>query len=141
MKNQRYLTQNDAAILSKLAEHLLRQGDAEIERGDEVMDMISTSVILPVNSQRKDCVSLYSKVSYSPANSDEKRSLTLVSPSDANPQLGLISTLTPIGLALIGRKISQTVEVILPSNRVEKIKILDITPIDSPVSELAHEAP
>lgn len=141
MKNQRYLTQNDAAILSKLAEHLLRLDDAEVEVGDEVMDMISTSVILSGDTQRKDCVSLYSTVSYSPANSDEKRSLTLVSPSDANPQLGLISTLTPIGLALIGRKISQTVEVVLPSNRVEKIKILDITPMDSPISELAHEAP
>ncbi|MFJ7566279.1 GreA/GreB family elongation factor [Herminiimonas sp. NPDC097707] len=138
MKNQRYLTQNDASILSKLAEHLLRLGEVEINAGEELIDIISTSVILPINAPRKDCVSLYSTVSYSPYNSDEKRSITIVCPQDANPQLALISTLTPIGLALIGRKISSTVEVELPSNRVEKIKILDVTPLDSAVGELAH---
>ncbi|WP_353155548.1 GreA/GreB family elongation factor [Herminiimonas fonticola] len=138
MKNQRYLTQNDASILSKLAEQLLRLGEVEINAGEELIDIISTSVILPINAPRKDCVSLYSTVSYSPANSDEKRSISIVCPHDANPQLARISTLTPIGLALIGRKVSSTVEVELPSNRVEKIKILDVTPLDSAVGELTH---
>ncbi|ABR90522.1 transcription elongation factor, greA family [Janthinobacterium sp. Marseille] len=137
MKNERYLTQNDAATLSRIAEHLLRMGEVEINAGEQLIDIISTSIILPVDVQRKGYVTLYSTVSYSPVDTEEVRKLTIVCPQDANPQLALISALTPIGLALIGRKALTTVEVALPSKRVEKLKILDVTPLDSTMGELA----
>ncbi|MNK04288.1 nucleoside diphosphate kinase regulator [compost metagenome] len=137
MKNERYLTQNDAATLSRIAEHLLRMGEVEINAGEQLIDIIATSIILPVDVQRKGYVTLYSTVSYSPVESEEVRQLTIVCPQDANPQLALISALTPIGLALIGRKALSTVEVALPSKRVEKLKILDVKPLDSTIGELA----
>ncbi len=128
MKNQRYLTQNDAALLSKLAEHLLRLGETEFNAGEEIVDMIATSTIFPADVQRKDCVSLYSTVTYATLNSDDQRSITIVAPQDANPQLARISALTPIGLALIGRKVTHIATVTLPSNRIEKLKILAVVP-------------
>lgn len=131
MKNQRYLTQNDAALLSKLAEHLLRLGEMEFNAGEEIVDMISTSTIFPADVQRKDCVSLYSTVTYARVNSDDRHSITIVVPQDANLQLARISALTPIGLALIGRKILHIVTVTLPSNRVEKFKILAVSSQDA----------
>lgn len=137
MKNERYLTQNDAATLSRIAEHLLRMGEIEINAGEQLLDIISTSIILPVDVQRKGYVTLYSTVTYAPVDSDEERKLTIVCPQDANPQLALISALTPIGLALIGRKALTTVEVALPSKRIEKLKILDVTALDSTIGELA----
>ncbi|MNR76128.1 nucleoside diphosphate kinase regulator [compost metagenome] len=137
MKNERYLTQNDAATLSRIAEHLLRMGEVEINAGEQLIDIISTSTILPVGVQRKGYVTLYSNVSYTPVGTEDVRTLTIVCPQDANPQLALISALTPIGLALIGRKALSTVEVALPSKRTEKLKIIDITPLDSTMGELA----
>jgi regulator of nucleoside diphosphate kinase len=137
MKNERYLTQNDAATLSRIAEHLLRMGEVEVNAGEQLLDIISTSIILPVDVQRKGYVTLYSTISYSPVGSDEVRKLTIVCPQDANPQLALISALTPIGLALLGRKALTTVEVNLPSNRVEKLKILEVLPLDTNIGELA----
>ena len=60
MKNERYLTQNDAATLSRIAEHLLRMGEVEVNAGEQLLDIISTSIILPVDVQRKGYVTLYS---------------------------------------------------------------------------------
>ena len=58
MKNERYLTQNDAATLSRIAEHLLRMGEVEINAGEQLIDIIATSIILPVDVQRKGYVTL-----------------------------------------------------------------------------------
>lgn len=130
MKNQRILKQNDAAILSRLAEQLLRVGDVEFNAGEELQDMIATSKILATNTERKDCAALYSTVTYTPANIDDKRTLTIVCPHEANLQLARVSVLSPIGLALIGRKSLQIIDVVLPGNRLEKIKILELSNAD-----------
>ncbi len=126
MKNQRILKQNDAAILSRLAEQLLRLAEVELNVGEELLDMVSTSKILAADTERKDCVALYSSVTYTPANIDDRRTLTLVCPHEANPQLAHVSVLSPIGMALIGRKTLHIIDVALPSNRMEKIKILEV---------------
>lgn len=127
MKNQRILKQTDAAILSRLAEQLLRFDEVEFNVGEELLDTISTSKILAAGTERKDYAALYSTVTYSPANIDDRRSVTIVCPHEANPQLAHVSVLSPIGLALIGRKSLQTIEVALPANRMEKIKILALS--------------
>jgi regulator of nucleoside diphosphate kinase len=127
MKNQRIFKQSDAAILSRLAEHLLRLGEVEFNVGEELLDMISSAKILAVDTERKDYVALHTTVTYSPANIDEKRTVTIVCPHEANPQLAHISVLSPIGMALIGRKSLHIIDVALPANRIEKIKILELS--------------
>lgn len=130
MKNQRILKQNDAAILSRLAEQLLRLGEVEFNVGEELLDMISTSKILATDAERKDCAALYSTVTYTPANIDDRRVVTIVCPHETNPQLAHVSVLSPIGLALMGRKSLQIIDVALPGNRMEKIKILELNNAD-----------
>ncbi len=131
MKNQRILKQNDAVILSRLAEQLLRLGEVEFNVGEELLDMISSAKILAAGTERKDCVALYSTVTYSPTNIEDRRSLTIVCPHEANPQLVQISVLSPIGLALIGKKSLHIVDVALPFNRMEAIKILEVAGMDT----------
>jgi regulator of nucleoside diphosphate kinase len=126
MNNQRILKQTDAAILSRLAEQLLRLSEVEFNVGEELLDIISTAKILAAGAEKKDCVALYSTVTYTPADIDDSRTLTIVCPHEANPQLAHVSVLSPIGLALIGRKSLHIINVDLPSNRVEKIKILEV---------------
>lgn len=126
MSNQRTLKQTDAAILSRLAEQLLRLSEVEFNAGEELLDIISTAKILALGAERKDCVALYSTVTYTPANIDDSRTLTIVCPHEVNPELAHVSVLSPIGMALIGRKTLHTIDVALPSNRIEKIKILEV---------------
>ena len=57
--------------------------------------------------------------------SDEKVRYTLVSPSEANPMAGKISIVSPIGKAMVGREIGETVEVLTPAG-VLRYQIEDI---------------
>ncbi|GGC01933.1 nucleoside diphosphate kinase regulator [Oxalicibacterium flavum] len=126
MKDQRYLSQDDAAILYRLAEHLLRLDGAESEAADELSDIVAGASRVPPGSKRKDIVQLGTVVTLSFFSTGQESSVTLVHPSEANAAAGRISVLTPIGLAIIGRKINACVEVDLPTGRQEKIRIADV---------------
>lgn len=49
------------------------------------------------------------------ASSDENIHYTLVSPSEANPLAGKISISSPLGKAMIGREVGETIEVLAPA--------------------------
>ncbi|WP_019143323.1 GreA/GreB family elongation factor [Noviherbaspirillum massiliense] len=129
MKIERYLTQNDAATLSRLAEELLRLRDVKVNAGEKLIELISGSMLLPENVRRKDCVSLYSEVTYCKIGPDDQHTVTIVCPQDANQTLAHVSILAPIAMALIGRKLRSIVEVELPFGNVQFVKILDIRPL------------
>ncbi len=131
MKIERYLTQDDAATLSKLAEHLMRVRDVKINPGEKLIELISTAILLPENVRRKDCVSLHSEVTYSKIGPDDQQSVVIVCPQDANQALAHVSILAPIAMALIGRKVRSIVEVQLPFDHVQFVKILDVKPLSS----------
>ncbi|TCS36529.1 regulator of nucleoside diphosphate kinase [Paucimonas lemoignei] len=126
MKFERYLTQYDAAILGRLAEQMLRVRELKFNAGEELVDLISSSILLPATVTKPDHVSLFSEVTCSKVGSGETFTVVIVSPEDANQTLAQISILSPIGLALIGRKINSTVEVRLPFGQTETIKIIGI---------------
>lgn len=131
MKFERYLTQYDAAILGRLAEQMLRIRDLKFNAGEQLVELISSSILLPATMTKADCVSLFSEVTCSKLGSGETLTIVIVSPEDANQTLAQISVLTPIGLALIGRKLNSTVEVQLPFGQTEIIKILSIRALSS----------
>ncbi len=126
MKTKRYLSQDDAATLSRLAEQLLRVRDVKFNAAENLIELISTSILLPANSRRKDCVSLYSKVTYGKVDTDERHTMMIVCPQDANQDLAQVSILAPIAMALIGAKLNSVVEVQLPFDQVHHLKILEI---------------
>lgn len=125
MKNLRYLTQHDAVSLNRLAEELLHLDGREIDAAEQLLDVVATSTLLPFG-RRKDCVSLNSTVTYAHLACDTAQTIALVHPHDADPSTSRISVLTPIGLALLGRKRTSIVDVTLPSGRIDKIRIVDI---------------
>lgn len=135
MKNLRYLAQHDALSLNRLAEQLLHLDGREIEVAEQLLDIVGTATLLPPGARRKDCVSLNSTVTYTQLASEASQTITLVLPHEANPDTARISVLTPIGLAILGRKCASVSEVTLPSGRIEKIRIVDIVHSDQTVNE------
>lgn len=126
MKNQRYLAQDDAAILYQLAEQRLRLESADIDAAEQLSDIVATATRLSASTRRKDTVGLYANVSYASMTTGQAACITLVRPQEADGAAAKISVLTPIGLALIGRRCDTTVDVMLPSGRKEKIRILEV---------------
>ncbi|MND09628.1 nucleoside diphosphate kinase regulator [compost metagenome] len=55
-----------------------------------------------------------------------RRAVTLAVPEDANPAAGLISVLSPVGSALVGRRAGDRVEALLPDGRALELRIAGI---------------
>jgi regulator of nucleoside diphosphate kinase len=126
MNFERYLTQHDAAILSRLAENLLREMDVKFNRGEQLVQLLSSAILLPENVQRDDCVSLYSEVLYRRLDTNEQHTATIVCPYEASPALANISALAPLSLALIGAPTNSTVMVELLADQSYEVEVINV---------------
>lgn len=131
MKIERYLTQADATVLSRLAEQLLRVREVKFNAGEDLIDLLSTAVLLPENSTRKDCVALHTEVTYHIDSSKEKKTLAIVCPQNANQELARVSVLAPLAMALIGREVGSVVDVQLPFGQSQTVSILEVQPLST----------
>jgi transcription elongation factor GreA len=77
----------------------------------ELQDKLKRAVI--IEAQRTDMVVIGSKVLVE--YNGKQKEFSLVGSNEANPLAGLISNESPIGLALIGKKVGETAEVKAPS--------------------------
>jgi transcription elongation factor GreA len=72
-------------------------------------------------------VQLLCQVEMTNLNSNSKMTLTMVNPHEANLREGKISIKSPIGQALLGRKVGDVVRVSVPAGllklRIENIRI------------------
>jgi regulator of nucleoside diphosphate kinase len=74
-----------------------------------------------------DRVAMNSKVTYEEDPGGERRTVIVVHPIESDPAVGRISVLSPIGLALLGRRPGALVDAGLPEGRVMTIHILEAT--------------
>jgi regulator of nucleoside diphosphate kinase len=139
MNFERYLTQHDAGILSKLAENLLRELDVKFNKGEQLIDILSSAILLPETVHKEDCVTLYSEVLYRRLDTNEQHSVTIVCPFEASPSLARISALAPLALALIGRQIGSIVQVELHADQSYEVRVAGIKSIRYSLPEFAVE--
>jgi len=68
-----------------------------------------------------------STVRYGELPDGETRTIVVVHPAKANAQAGHFSVLSPVGRALLGRKVGSVVQVQLPTGNILRAKILAVT--------------
>ena len=75
----------------------------------------------------KDRVCLLSRVEFTNLSTNARMKFEIVSPHEMNLEAGKISLKSPIGAALMGRKVGETVEVSVPSGtltlRIDSISL------------------
>lgn len=102
------------------------QGKA-ISRIRFLQKVLQYSRIIDTDALPKDRISLLSKVEFTNLATDARMTWTIVSPHEMNLQEGKISCKSPIGMALMGRKAGDEVEVHAPSGtfrlRIESVDI------------------
>lgn len=126
MNFERYLTQQDAAILSRLAESLLRELDVKFNHGEQLVELLTSAILLPEHARREDCVSLYSEVLYQRLDTNELHTATIVCPYEAAPTLARFSALAPLSMALVGRRINSLVPVVLNDKESYTVRIVAV---------------
>jgi transcription elongation factor GreA len=92
----------------------------------EIENILTRAYVLDTNEVPCDRVSLGCRVTLREVRRKTMVEYVIVSPVEADPSEGMISDQSPVGRALMGREIGETVEVIAPKGRTS-YKIVDIT--------------
>ena len=91
----------------------------------QLENMLKNAVVVDENEIPKDKVSVGSIVKVMDYEFDEEVEYTIVGSAEADPMNFKISNESPVGSALIGKKVGDVVEVAVPSG-VSKFEILEI---------------
>lgn len=105
--------------LSENAEyHAARERQGFIEgRIEELEDMISRAQVIDTTTLSGDTIRFGATVVLADEDTDEETTYQLVGQVEADLKVGRISVQSPIGKALIGRKVGDSVEVVSPGGR------------------------
>ena len=102
------------------------QGKA-ISRIRFLQRVLQFSRVIDTKALPKDQISLLSKVEFTNLSTTVKMTYTIVSPHEMNLQEGKISCKSPIGMALMGKKVGDVVDVNAPSGifqlRIESVLV------------------
>ena len=91
----------------------------------QLENMLKNAVVVDENEIPKDKVSVGSIVKVMDYEFDEEVEYTIVGSAEADPMNFKISNESPVGSALIGKKVGDVVEVAVPSG-VSKFEVLEI---------------
>ena len=117
---QIYLTQNDM-------DHLLKLIEAQPGKPFEKLE--SELVRANVVSREKipnDVVTMNSRVIFENETTRERREITLVYPGSADVDAGKISVLVPVGTALLGLRVGQSIDWELPGGEKQRFRIVEV---------------
>ncbi len=76
-----------------------------------------------------DVITMYSRVTLEEADTGQRRTLCVCYPPDADPAQGFVSVLSPIGAALLGRRIGDVIEPVTPGSagsQMTRLRIVEI---------------
>lgn len=96
------------------------------QRITTIENMLKNAQIVSENDVSTDSISIGSKVKIYDIEFEEEAEYTIVGSTEANPDDGKISDESPIGTALLGKSVGETVDVELPGGDVIQFKILEI---------------
>ena len=88
--------------------------------------MLKNVVILDENELVSDAVSLGSKVRVYDEEFEEELEYVIVGSTEADLDLGKISDESPVGKALMGKKVGEVAEAILPTGDTAKFRVISI---------------
>ena len=93
----------------------------------ELAEELERAFVVDANDVPGGVVMLHSRVQVMDLTSGERRELTLVFPSEADPAAGRISVLAPLGCALMGYREGDIVEWEMPGG-LRRLQIMEALP-------------
>lgn len=117
---QIYLTQNDMDRLLQLVEAYPGQ------RFEKLESELVRAKVVPREKMPKDAVTMNSRVVFEDETTGERREITLVYPGKADIDAGRISVLVPVGTALLGLRVGQSIDWELPGGEKRRYRIIAV---------------
>ncbi|WP_374013317.1 nucleoside diphosphate kinase regulator [Pseudoxanthomonas koreensis] len=88
-----------------------------------LMDELNRAEVLPPEQMPANVVTMHSQVECEDASTGEQHVLTLVYPNEADVEKGRVSVLAPVGSALLGLSVGQTIDWQAPGGRPLKLQV------------------
>jgi regulator of nucleoside diphosphate kinase len=114
-----YLTQDDLEHLSQILE-------AQRGRFAKLEGELARAMIVPREQIPHDVATMNSRVVFQNETTGERREVTLVYPREADIDAGKISILVPVGTALLGLRVGQSIDWELPSGEKQRYRVIDV---------------
>ncbi len=113
------LTQDDLERLSQLL-------DAQSGRFDRLEAELARATVVPRAEIPRDVVTMNSRVLFEDETTGERREVTLVYPHEADIDAGKISVTVPVGSALLGLRVGQSIDWELPSGAKRRYRVIEV---------------
>src|SRR5690606_17278595 len=94
---------------------------------DRLDDELARAKVVEAGAMPPDVVTMNSRVRFEDSDGGRVREITLVYPDGADAESGRVSVLAPIGSALLGLRVGQSIELPSPGGRRKRYSILEIT--------------
>ncbi|OYT99714.1 MAG: transcription elongation factor GreAB [Burkholderiales bacterium PBB1] len=101
---ERTLTELDHVRLLNLIRRDAR-GNGSAAHPGAIEDILENAALVPSREVGPDVVTMYSQVVLQDNRSGQRNTLTLCYPADAEPAIGFVSVLSPVGNALLGLRV------------------------------------
>lgn len=95
-------------------------------RFDALENELARAIVVPPEQIPKDVVTMNSRVVFEDETTGERREVTLVYPAHADIGAGKISILVPVGSALLGLRIGQSIDWNLPSGQRRRYRVIAV---------------
>lgn len=119
--DERTLTELDHARLARLIRDL-----HPADGGAIVASLLDDADLVPSQAIRPDVVTMYSQVLLVDVATRRSRKLILCYPSDAEPDAGFVSVLSPVGASLLGRRVGSVATWCSPSGETSASEVAAI---------------
>jgi regulator of nucleoside diphosphate kinase len=119
-----YLSQPDLDRLTDLLEaYAVGAGGRRFE---QLEGELTRAKVVPPDQIPQDIVTMNSRVLFEDEKTGERREVTLVYPKDADIDAGKISVLVPVGSALLGLRVGQSIDWMLPNGEKRRYRVIAV---------------
>ena len=120
------ISTSDAESLASVVGDGRRSYGYEADAADALAGVLMDAHIVPNEGLPADRVAMNSKVEYREEPDGRSRTVAVVPPREAKPSDGRISVLSPVGRALLGRRIGSVASISVPGIRALTIRVVGI---------------
>lgn len=102
--------------------------------GERLLEEIERAQLLPPEQVPPDVVTIGSEVTYEDSSTARTQTVQIVFPALADIAARRVSVLTPVGAALIGLSVGQSIDWEMSDGAVRKLTVLDVSRPETPAA-------
>ncbi|MGH7032492.1 MAG: nucleoside diphosphate kinase regulator [Stellaceae bacterium] len=93
---------------------------------EALADELDRAEVVAAERIAGNVVTMNSRIVFEDEETGERREISLVYPQDSDPEQGRISIFAPVGTALLGLSVGQTIDWPLPQGRLKRYRVVEV---------------